>query len=448
MIGNKLAHYQITSHLGTGGMGEVYQATDSKLGRDVAIKLLPEAFSRDADREARFEREARVLASLNHPRIAAIYGIEESGTRKFLVMELVAGETLADRIARGRLPLDEVLKIAGQIAEALQAAHESNVIHRDLKPANIKITPNGQVKVLDFGLAKAFDGDASNTNLMNSPTLTAAPTNAGVILGTAAYMSPEQAKGLAVDRRTDIFAFGLVLYEMLTGYQMFSGDTMAEVLAGVLKTEADWSRLPPETPASVRKLLRRCLQKDRNRRMESASDIRIEIEEAASPEPDSLMSQVVPPQGRRSRIAWVAAVVSFVVALAALALPYLRTAPEPSVMRLNVVTPASTDPTSLALSPDGRTLAFVASGDGEPRLWLRPLDSETAQPLSGTEGASFPFWSPNNQAIAFFSGNQLKRIDVAGGRPQTLANIGGPRGGTWGANGVLLVGDALGASVG
>jgi serine/threonine protein kinase len=280
MIGSRLAHYEITGHLGSGGMGEVYQATDTKLGRDVAIKILPEAFARETDRISRFENEARVLASLNHPHIAAIHGLEESGDRKFLVMELVSGETLADRIARGPLPVDEALAIASQIAEALEAAHEKGVIHRDLKPANIKVTADGQVKVLDFGLAKAFAGDAANVNVSNSPTLSMASTNAGIILGTAAYMSPEQARGMSVDRRTDIFAFGSVLYEMLTGRQAFQGETVSDILAAVLRAEPDWTRLPQETPAVIRRLLRRCLQKDRNRRLKYAEDARIEIEEA------------------------------------------------------------------------------------------------------------------------------------------------------------------------
>jgi serine/threonine protein kinase len=280
MIGSRLAHYEITGHLGSGGMGEVYQATDTKLGRDVAIKILPEAFARETDRISRFENEARVLASLNHPHIAAIHGLEESGDRKFLVMELVSGETLADRIARGPLPVDEALAIASQIAEALEAAHEKGVIHRDLKPANIKVTADGQVKVLDFGLAKAFAGDAANVNVSNSPTLSMASTNAGIILGTAAYMSPEQARGMSVERRTDIFAFGSVLYEMLTGRQAFQGETVSDILAAVLRAEPDWTRLPQETPAVIRRLLRRCLQKDRNRRLKYAEDARIEIEEA------------------------------------------------------------------------------------------------------------------------------------------------------------------------
>src|SRR5438067_1452592 len=242
MIGTKLAHYEITSHLGSGGMGDVYQATDSKLGRSVAIKFLPEAFSHDSERVARFEREARVLASLNHSNIAAIHGLEESGGRKFLVMELAGGETLAERIKRGPIPVDESLGIAKQICEALESAHEKAIIHRDLKPANVKITPDGKVKVLDFGLAKVFESETSKANLSESPTLSMAATNAGVILGTAAYMSPEQAKGRTVDQRTDIFAFGCVLYEMLSGRQAFEGDDVTEILAAVVQAEPDWDR--------------------------------------------------------------------------------------------------------------------------------------------------------------------------------------------------------------
>src|SRR5262245_44270044 len=250
MIGTRLAHYEITAHLGSGGMGEVYQATDTKLGRSVAIKLLPEAFARDVERVARFEREARVLASLNHPHIAAIHGIEESGERKLLVMELAEGETLAARIARGPLPMDEALAIARQIAEALEAAHDKGVMHRDLKPANIKVSAAGQVKVLDFGLAKAFVEDARDVNLSNSPTLISmAATDAGVILGTAAYMAPEQAKGKAVDKRADIWAFGVVLYEMLTGRMLFSGETTSETMAAVMMKAPDWNALPASVPA-------------------------------------------------------------------------------------------------------------------------------------------------------------------------------------------------------
>src|SRR5262245_4959290 len=357
-VGTKLVHYEITAHLGSGGMGEVYQATDTKLGRSVAIKLLPEAFARDAERVARFEREARALASLNHPHIAAIYGLEESADRKLLVMELAEGEMLADRIKRGPLPMDEALNIAKQIAEALEAAHEKGVMHRDLKPANIKVSASGQVKVLDFGLAKAFADDAEDVHLSNSPTLISmAATNAGVILGTAAYMSPEQAKGMKVDRRTDIFSLGAVLYEMLTGKPAFQGESISDILASVLKLEPDWTRLPEDTPAAIRRLLRRCLQKDRNRRLQTAVDIRIEIEEAkADPEAGlPLVPRAVPQI--RPRVVLASAAVLFALIAAGLAFVHFREArTELPEMRTDIVTPATSDPISFAISPDGRRL--------------------------------------------------------------------------------------------
>src|SRR5215470_6716964 len=309
MIGTRLAHYEITSHLGSGGMGDVYQATDSKLGRSVAIKFLPEAFSHDNERVARFEREARVLASLNHPNIAAIYGVEESGERRFLVMELVPGETLAGRIKRGAIPLDDAIGIAKQITEALESAHEAGVIHRDLKPANVKITPDGKVKVLDFGLAKAYATDTSNVSLSNSPTISMAATQQGVILGTAAYMSPEQAKGRSLDRRTDIFSFGCVLYEMLTGRSAFEGEDVADILGAVLKTEPDWTRLPPEAPPAVRRLLQLCLEKNLRNRRSDASDVRIDLERAQKEEPPAPV-MVAESSRRITWERWIAAIMT------------------------------------------------------------------------------------------------------------------------------------------
>src|SRR5712664_4015382 len=280
--GRRLGPYEILTAIGAGGMGEVYRAHDTKLGRDVAIKVLPEAFAHDPERLSRFQREAKMLASLNHPNIATIHGLEQSGGTSYLVMELVSGETLADRVKAGPLGIEEALKIAVQIAEALEAAHEKSIIHRDLKPANVKVTPEGKVKVLDFGLAKAFAGDAANDDPSNSPTLSAAATMRGVILGTAAYMSPEQARGKSVDKRTDIWAFGCVLYELLTGRQAFHGEDITEILAAVLKEEPDWQTLPAATPMKIRDLMRRCLQKDVNRRARDAGDVRIEIEEAVA----------------------------------------------------------------------------------------------------------------------------------------------------------------------
>ena len=278
--GTRLSHYEITSQLGKGGMGEVYRATDTKLGRDVAIKVLPEEFVRDAERVARFQREAKLLASLNHPNIAAIHGLEEVDGSNFLVMELVEGSTLDSRIKAGPIPVEEALKLALQIAEALEAAHEKGVIHRDLKPANIKVTPEGKVKVLDFGLAKAFAGGQADLNLSNSPTLSVAATRQGMVLGTAAYMSPEQARGKEVDRRSDIWAFGCVLYEMLTGKQTWTGDTVTDIIAAALTKDPDFEILPANLHPGIKRLLSRCLQKDPQKRLRDAADAALEIEDA------------------------------------------------------------------------------------------------------------------------------------------------------------------------
>jgi serine/threonine protein kinase len=412
-------------------MGDVYQATDSKLGRSVAIKLLPEAFVRDAERVARFEREARVLASLNHSNIAVIHGLEHTDGCNFLVMELVLGETLAERIKRGPVPLDEALAIAKQIAEALEAAHEKGVIHRDLKPANVRITPDGKVKVLDFGLAKAMSGanaspagrshqgmesETASANLSNSPTLSMAATNAGVILGTAAYMSPEQAKGRSVDKRTDIFAFGCVLYEMVTGRATFEGDDVTDILGAVLRMEPDWNRLPAGTPPAVRKLLRLCLEKNVKNRRSSATDVRLDIEEAQKDSGD-----IVPPASVRMkspRLAWIFAA-AFALAFGSVTAVYFSQRPPAAPeMRLEINTPSTSAPLEFALSPDGRYIVFVASGDGPQRLWLRALDKTDAQPLAGTEGANYPFWSPDSRSIGFTATGKLQRIDIAGGAPQ------------------------------
>jgi eukaryotic-like serine/threonine-protein kinase len=445
MIGTKLAHYEIISHLGTGGMGEVYQAADTKLGRSVAIKLLPEAFTHDAERAARFEREARVLASLNHSNIAAIFGLEESGDRKFLVMELVDGETLAERIKRGPIPVEESLTIAKQICEALEAAHERGIIHRDLKPANVKITPDSKVKVLDFGLAKAFEVETSNANLTQSPTLSIAATNVGMIMGTAAYMSPEQAKGKAVDRRTDIFAFGAVLYEMLTGRQAFEGEDLGDILGAVLKSEPDWNRLPASVPGRIRELLRLCLQKDAKKRRQTATDVRIDIEQAlAAPEPAAL-----PAASRaRERRGWIVSAV-LLIGLVAAAVPAVRYIyePVPPEMRLDIEMPPSSQPLEFALSPDGMRLAFVAYDNGGQRLWVRPLNAVAPQPLPGTDGADYPFWSPDSRSIGFSAGRKLKRIDVAGGPAQILADAPVFRGGTWNRDGIILFAPNLTSSL-
>ncbi len=353
MIGETIAHYRITAKLGAGGMGEVYRATDTKLNRDVAIKVLPDAFAGDSERMARFEREAKVLASLNHPHIAQIYGVED----RALVMELVEGES-----PKGPLPLDQALNLAGQIADALEAAHEKGIIHRDLKPGNIIVTGAGIVKVLDFGLAAVLQaGDSSDTRV--SPTLTISPTRAGMILGTAAYMAPEQARGKAVDRRADIWAFGVVLYEMLTGKQLFQGETISDVLAGVLAKEPDLSAAPP----TVRRLLSKCLEKDPKRRLQAIGDWKLALEGGAT--------EALP--AARPRAAWLPWAIAGTLALAALGFAglWLRPAPLPQVVRFEIhAPPGSTLPLGTpAISPDGRMIAYVVNDpDGKSRIHLRP----------------------------------------------------------------------------
>ncbi len=429
-------------------MGEVYKATDTNLKRAVAIKVLPASLAADADRLARFQREAEVLAALNHSNIAAIYGLERSGVTTALVMELVEGPTLADRITRGAIPLDEALPIAKQIAEALEAAHEQGIIHRDLKPANIKVRSDGTVKVLDFGLAKATEPTGTmSAGASQSPTITTpGMTQAGMILGTAAYMSPEQARGSDADKRADLWAFGVVLWETLTGTRPFDGATVSDTLASVLKTEPEWNVLAPGTPAAVRRLLRHCLQKDRKRRLDSAAAARLEIEEAMA-QPSTVEGGVTwsASPASRGRPAWMTALaVAAVLVAAVLAIPavlHLREVPPPSPpeVRLEINTPPTTAPTSLAISPDGRTIVFVATSEGQSRLWLRVLDSVEARPLTGTNGAQNPFWSPDSRSVGFFADSRLKRIDIVdGGSVQTLANANRGTGGAWNRNSVIL----------
>jgi len=429
-----IAHYRITAKIGEGGMGEVYRATDTKLGREVAIKVLPEVFAQDPDRMARFAREAQVLASLNHPNIAAIYGVED----RALVMELVEGTTLA-----GPMPVEEALPIARQIAEALEYAHEKGIIHRDLKPANIKVTPEGRVKVLDFGLAKALSSESPTGDPASSPTLTMRATQMGVIMGTAAYMSPEQARGAPADKRSDIWSFGVVLYEMLTGRQIFGGDTVSDSLAAVLKSDPDWSALPAQTPPSIRRLLRRCLERDRKRRLPDIADARLEIDEggggwqAEAPAPPA-------PSARRGLRWWNAALAAVALAGLVVAVIHFReTTPPPVPVRFQIPAPEKTSfgNYGMALSPDGRRLAFIASGaTGQSMLWVRPLDSVAAQALPGTEGASFqPFWSPDSRYIGFLAQGKLKKIEATGGPPQTLCEVPGSLvGGSWSRGGVII----------
>jgi eukaryotic-like serine/threonine-protein kinase len=439
--GSRLGPYEILGPLGAGGMGEVYRARDTNLSRDVAIKVLPENFAADPDRLARFQREARTLATLNHTNIAQIFGLETSDQVRALAMELVEGEELSVRLARGALPLDEALPIARQIAQALEAAHDRGIIHRDLKPANIKVRPDGTVKVLDFGLAKALDAEDGSAALSNSPTLLASMP--GIILGTAAYMSPEQARGKVVDEQTDIWAFGCVLFEMVTGKRAFAGDTVSDVVAGILKTEPDWSSLPATMPAAIRRLLARCLAKDPRERLHAIADARLEIDEAQRG-PSAVVDRVVAPRNRE-RLAWAAALTAALLAAVVLGFRVAtRPVPTASEVRLEITTPATTDP-SVALSPDGEQIAFLATGSGRPRLWVRSLNSTAARALPGTDGAAFPFWEPQGRSLGFFSDDgKLKRVDINGGAVRVLANANLQWGATWGRDDTILFGPATG----
>jgi serine/threonine protein kinase/Tol biopolymer transport system component len=440
--GTRLGPYEILAKLGEGGMGEVYRATDTNLKRQVAIKVLPESVVGDAERLARFQREAEVLAALNHPNIAAIYGLERSGGTSALVMELVEGPTLADRIASGasaghaKMPLDEALPIARQIAEALGAAHEQGIVHRDLKPANVKVRDDGTVKVLDFGLAKALDTDRASApaDASMSPTITSpAMTQAGIILGTAAYMSPEQARGRRVDKRADIWAFGCVLYEMLAGTRPFQGDDLTETLASVVKDQPDLSRVP----STVRRLLAKCLEKDPARRLRDLGDAWDLLDD-----PARLPAPAAPPAPVRARwpLALGVGVAAAAVAFGAAWTVFSRTSPTPSdVQRFKLDLPASTgDLHSLAMSPDGRYLAMALSVNGTRRLWLRPIGSFEAHPIPASDGAMFPFWSPDSRDVAFFAQGKLKRAAVAGGPPVIVCDASDGRGGSWNQDDVIV----------
>jgi Tol biopolymer transport system component len=439
--GTRVGVYQITAQIGIGGMGEVYRARDGKLQRDVAIKVLPDAFALDADRLARFEREARTLAALNHPNIAHIYGLEDIGGVSAIVMELVDGVTLADRIALGPIPIDEALPIAKQIADGLESAHEQGIVHRDLKPANVKVRNDGTVKVLDFGLAKALaleTGGVPAANLSEVATITtpAIVTGVAVLIGTAAYMAPEQAKRKAVDARADIWAFGCVLFEMLAGRPAFGGDTVIDTLAQIVARDPEWSALPEATTPGIRRLLQRCLERDLRRRVHAAADVRIEIEDAIA----ALAVAPMPAASRRQTAAlaaWLVAAVAVLAAVGIAVFPVRRVAELPS-LRLEVMTPPTADPVSFALSPDGRQLVFAATGEKGSQLWLRPLDQTAAQPLPGTNGAVHPFWAPDGRAVGFFADGQVKRLDLDGGRPRTLAEARNGQGGAWNRDGVII----------
>ncbi|CAN5661857.1 hypothetical protein BH18ACI5_BH18ACI5_00830 [soil metagenome] len=461
-LGSKFGVYEVIAKLGEGGMGQVYRATDAKLKRQVAIKVLPPSLAGDADRLARFQREAEVLASLNHPNIAAIYGLEESpstgsgqaGTIA-LVMELVDGDDLSQRIARGALPLDEALPIAKQIAEALETAHEQGIIHRDLKPANIKVRGDGAVKVLDFGLAKAMDPPGgSAVNVANSPTLTAHATALGMIMGTAAYMAPEQARGKVVDKRADIWAFGVVLYEMLAGRSAFAGETVTDIIAAVVTREVDWSALPAATPASIRRLLARCLEKDPKRRVRDIGDVRFEINETlARGSSDGRAAEPVAGPARAAgatparKVGWTILCVVLGASLAA-GLAWSGVWPRArqsasKQLRVSIVHADGVDVGAPAISPDGGRVAYRARrGDGMPLLWVRDLASGESQSLPGTEDATMPFWSPDSRDLGFFAGAALKRVSAAGGPVRLVTDNVGPwtgYGASWGADGTIAV---------
>ncbi len=442
--GTHLGPYEITAAIGAGGMGEVYRARDAKLGRDVALKVLPEAFAHDADRMARFQREATLLAALNSPNIASIYGLEDSGGTRALVMELVEGPTLAERINQGPIPIDETLRIAKQICEALEYAHERGIVHRDLKPANVKLTHGDTVKLLDFGLAKALDGYVTSVDIENSPTITQMTTQAGGLFGTAAYMAPEQANGRPADLRSDIWALGCVLYELLTLRMVFHGKSVASTLAAVLKEEPDWSVLPAATPVRVRILLRQCLQKDPKQRLQAIGDARIALDEVLFGVPD--LADAIPQQTRSRQLWLVSGLACLVTAVvAAFGVWNLKPSPPPrNVTRFTITLPsgqqlAGLPAPALALSADGSQLCYVAASQaGTQHIYLRAMDDIVAKPIPGTEGATDPFFSPDGQWLGFFADGKLKKISMRGGTAQTLLEIVNPLGASWGNHTIAL----------
>ena len=458
MIGKTLSHYRILEKIGQGGMGEVYRAEDTTLKRKVAIKLLPEQFTQDTERLARLQREAQILASLNHPCIAAIYGLEKADGVRFLVLELVEGETLADQLSRGPLPMGEALEVCCRIAEGLEVAHESGIVHRDLKPANVKVNPEGKVKVLDFGLAKAQSPELTKSELANSPTITSDMTRVGVILGTAAYMSPEQARGKPVDRRADIWAFGCVLYECLTGTRLFTGESVTDILGTVLHTEPDWGALPGKTPRRVRDLLRRCLEKDPYERLRDIGDARIEIRhvlERPSDDPYGEVLTAIP--GRWQRPIPLAAM-ALLTLLIGVVLGFVwnheedRLPVPPTVARFAIHLPEGRSLpwppafSPLGLSPDGTQLVYVGDQDGTRRLYLRPIAELEAEPIRGTEAGVLPFFSPDGKWLGFGSKVEdmfsLRKVSLLGGAPLSLKEerwLG--RGASWGRDGTIVYGD-------
>ena len=443
--GTKHGPYEIVAPLGAGGMGEVYRARDNRLHRDVAIKALPSSLANDPERLARFQREARLLAALNHPNVAAIYGLEEADGSPYLVMECVEGETLAAKLAAGPLPVEEALAVAVQIAAGVAAAHDAGVIHRDLKPANVMVRPDGSVKVLDLGLARTVEVSGSDPSL--SPTVTSGATGSGVILGTAAYMSPEQARGRPVDKRTDLFSFGCVLYECLTGQRAFPGDTVSDSLAAILRAEPDWDALPANTPAGVRRLLRRTLQKDSKRRLHDMADARIELEEAiAAPRAATIEAIPVRSSRRATPLLW--ALGGLVVGIAAMLArdQFLASAPKGVSLPVRAVLPlpagtrlSFASRPAIAVSPDGRTVVFRATSQGVARLYRRGLSASAAEPIAGTEGGFSPFFSPDGEWLGFFTSTELKKVPLAGGSPIRISAVAPVTGGgAWDADGTIV----------
>jgi serine/threonine protein kinase/WD40 repeat protein len=450
--------YRVLEEIGRGGMGVVYKAEDTKLARKVAVKVLPEVFTADPERLARFEREARVLASLNHPNIAAIYGVEEADGKRFLVLELVEGETLAERLSRGALPLEETLQICRQIAEGLEGAHERGIVHRDLKPSNVKITPEGKAKILDFGLAKALVEELTAADIANSPTITANMTQPGVILGTAAYMSPEQATGRPVDKRADIWAFGCILYECLTGKRAFPGDTVTESMAAVLRGEPDWNALPAGTPANVRAVLRRCLQKNPKERLRDIGDARIEVGESAT-----YPSEAVPTLHRFS-LPWLAAGAAVILLAGILIDRLLIRHPQSTPAAPAVTSTIKVEPghwldgwnsemqrpsrSAVAIAGDGKFVVYSAVEEhpgpqAKPQLYLRRMDETKAQPIAGTEGGVNPFLSPDNRWVGFWADGKLKKAPVEGGVPHTLCDVALLFGANWGRDNTVVFSDGV-----
>jgi Tol biopolymer transport system component len=455
--GQLLLHYRIVDKIGEGGMGAVYRATDTTLGRHVAIKVLPEGLASDPERMARFEREAKVLASLNQPHIASIYGLHEAERVRFLAMEMVEGEDLSRRLARGAIAVDEALPLARQIAEALEHAHDLGIVHRDLKPANIMVRPDGTVKVLDFGLAKIWAPEpASGSQSANSPTLTGPATQAGLILGTAAYMAPEQARGRPVDRRADVWAFGCVLYEMLTGKRAFPGDDVTDILAAIVRGEPDWSALPQTTPSSVRRLLHRSLIKDPKDRLPDVGVARLEIADASG-DVDAAGNRdgVAATRTRAARWGWIAAAIAGALLTGLItwaARPSAQVAPVPPERRATVLLPDSvawTGPggSGVAISPDGAWLAYTAVGAEGWRLYVQALAEDAPRMVSRSESAYGPFFSPDSTQVGFISRGKLWRMPLSGGATYEIGDIDpGDRGATWAEDGFIYSGGSNGVS--